>query len=88
VGIVVVAAIAGILGVVAIIARTTIKIAQVRAAHAELPSADLTARVEELESTVAGLRDQLTEAQERLDFAERLLTEARQERRIQSYDDP
>ncbi len=83
-GIVVVAAIAGILGVVAIIARTTIKIAQVRAAHAELPSADLTARVEELESTVAGLRDQLTEAQERLDFAERLLTEARQERRIQS----
>ncbi len=37
-------------------ARATIKIAQIRAAHAELPSADLTARVEELESTVAGLR--------------------------------
>jgi len=61
-------------------ARATIKIAQIRAAHAELPSADLTARVEELESTVAGLRDQLTEAHERVDFAERLLAEARQGR--------
>ena len=81
-GIVVVAAVAGILCVVSIIARTTIKIAQVRAAHAELPSADLTARVEELESTVAGLRNELTEAQEPLDFAERLLAEARKERRI------
>lgn len=39
--------------------------------------------VEELESTVAGLRGQLTEAQERIDFAERLLAEAR-ERRIGS----
>jgi multidrug resistance efflux pump len=84
VGIVVVAAIAGIVCVVSIIARTTIKIAQVRAAHAGLPSADLTARLDELESTVAGLQDQLTEAQERLDFAERLLMEARQERRIGS----
>ena len=80
----VVVAVAGILVVVSIIARTTIKIEQVRAAHAKLPSADLTARVEELESTVAGLQDQLTQAQERLDFAERLLTEARQDRRIGS----
>ena len=81
-GLVVVAAIAGIVCVVSIIARTTIKIAQVRAAHAETPSADLAARVEELEGAVAGLQGQLTEAQERLDFTERLLTEARQERRI------
>ena len=82
-GLVVVAA-AGILVVVSIIARATIKIEQVRAAHGERSSADLTARVEELESTVAELRDQLTQAQERLDFAERLLTEARQDRRIGS----
>lgn len=82
--VVVVAALAGVLCVVSIIARTTIKIAQVRAGQAELPTADLTARVEELERTVAGLQDKVTEVHERLDFTERLLTEARQQRRIGS----
>lgn len=81
-GIVVAGAILGVLGVVGIIARATIKIAQVRAAHSELPQADLTARIEALEDIVARQQEQLTETQERLDFAERLLTETRQERRL------
>ena len=82
-GLIVAAAILGIVGVVAIIATTTLKIAKVRAAQ-ELPSGDLAARVEALEGSVSGLQAQLTETQERLDFAERMLAEGRPERRIGS----
>ena len=37
-------------------------------------SDELTSRVEELEGTVHSLQQELAEAQERLDFAERLLS--------------
>ena len=46
-------------------------------------SADVTARLEALEHDVQGVQQELAETQERLDFAERLLTKAREERRIE-----
>jgi len=60
-----------VISVTAIIARTVVKIANMRLSAG--PSDDLQARVEELEGTVRGLQQELVETQERLDFAERLL---------------
>jgi len=68
--------------VVAIIAFAAVKIARLRATRPESPSADVTARLEALDRSVQGLRQELAETQERLDFAERLLSKAREERRI------
>jgi hypothetical protein len=62
-----------IVAIVALIARTTIRIAQLRSSHAE-PNEELLGRVEELEGTVRGVQQELAETQERLDFAERLLS--------------
>jgi predicted nucleic acid-binding Zn-ribbon protein len=70
--------------IVAIIAFAAVKIARLRATHPESLSADVTARLEALESVVQGLQEELAETQERLDFAERLLSKAREERRIGS----
>ncbi len=70
--------------VVAIIAFAAVKIARLRATRPDSPSADVTARLQELERSVQGLQQELAEAQERLDFAERLLSKAREERRIGS----
>ena len=67
---------------VGIPAFTVLKIARLRAARLESPSADVTGRLEALESDVHGLQQELAETQERLDFAERLLSKAREERRI------
>ena len=58
--------------ITAIIARTIIKITNMRMAAGSTD--ELTARVEDLEGTVHGLQQELAEAQERLDFAERLLS--------------
>ncbi|HEY6223436.1 MAG TPA: hypothetical protein VIW26_06615 [Gemmatimonadales bacterium] len=66
----------------AIIAIAAVKIARVRATRPESASADVTARLEALERGVEGLQQELVETQERLDFAERLLSKAREERRI------
>ena len=65
-------------------AITVIKIARLRASRPESPSADVVARLEELERGVQGLQQELAETQERLDFAERLLSKAREERRLGS----
>lgn len=73
---------APLIPIVAIIAVAAVKIARLRATRPELPSADVTARLEGLERDVQGLREELTETQERVDFAERLLTKAREERRV------
>jgi len=70
--------------VVAIIAFAAVKIARLRATRPESPSTDVTARLEALERSVQGLQQELAETQERLDFAERLLSKAREERRIGS----
>jgi predicted nucleic acid-binding Zn-ribbon protein len=69
---------------VAIIAFAAVKIARLRATRPESSSADVTARLEALEHGVQGLQQELAETQERLDFAERLLSKARDERRIGS----
>lgn len=63
--------------VVAITALVATKIARRRANRPESPSAEVIARLEALER-------ELAETQERLDFAERMLTKAREERRIGS----
>ena len=63
-------------------AVTVLKIARLRAARQASPSADVTGRLETLEHDVQSLQQELAETQERLDFAERLLSKARDERRI------
>ena len=69
---------------VGIPALAVVKIARMRATRLDSPSADVTARLEVLERDVQGLQNELAETQERLDFAERLLSKAREERRIGS----
>ena len=70
--------------IVAIIAVAAVKIARLRGTRPESPSSDVTARFEALERGVQDLQQELAETQERLDFAERLLSKAREERRIGS----
>ncbi len=68
--------------IAAIIAFAAVKIAKLKtAAPASLP-ADVSARLETLEQRVDGLQQELSETHERLDFTERLLSQARDERRI------
>jgi len=61
-------------------AFAVIKIARLRAARPESVSRDFTERLEALESRVQDLQQEQAETQERLDFAERLLTKAREQR--------
>src|SRR5438477_348098 len=70
--------------IVAIIAFAAIKIVRIAVNRPVSPPPDVTARVEELERVVQSLQQELAETQERLDFAERLLGKAREERRIGS----
>jgi hypothetical protein len=65
---------------VGIPALTVIKLARLRATRAQSPSADFAGRLEDLERDVQGLHHELAETQERLDFAERLLSKARDAR--------
>jgi hypothetical protein len=73
---------APLIPVVAIVAFAAVKIVRIRATGPGLPSADVTGRLEALEHGLEGLQQELAETQERLDFAERLLTKARDERQI------
>jgi hypothetical protein len=73
---------APLIPIVAIIAIAAVKIARLRANRPESSSADVTARLEVLEHGFQDLQQQLAETQERLDFTERLLTKARDERQI------
>ena len=75
---------AALLIFVGIPAYTVIRIARLRAARLQSPSADVTERLEAVEHRVEDLQQELAETQERLDFAERLLSKAREERRIDS----
>jgi predicted nucleic acid-binding Zn-ribbon protein len=72
-----------IIPVVAVTAFVTSKIARRRSSSTQSLPADA-ARFEELERTVERLQQELAETQERLDFTERLLTTAREERRLGS----
>lgn len=73
---------APLIPIVAIIAFAAVKIARIRATRPEAPAADVTARLEALEHGFRSIQEELTETQERLDFAERLLTKARDEPRL------
>ena len=69
---------AALLIFVGIPALTVIKLARLRAARPQALSDDVTARLEELESRLQDLQREQAETQERLDFAERLLSKARE----------
>ena len=58
--------------------------ARINASRPQSSSSELSTRLEELEGVVQGLQKELAETQERLDFAERLLTKGREERRVGS----
>ena len=75
---------AALLIFVGIPALTVLKIARLRANRLQSPSVDVTERLETVEHRVEDLQKELAETQERLDFAERLLSKAREERRIDS----
>ena len=66
--------------IMAIIAFTAIRLAKIKAGQQEPVQGEASARLEALEQDVQGLRQELAETQERLDFAERLLTKGRDER--------
>ena len=68
--------------IAAIIAFAAVKIAKLRATAPSSLQADVSARLEALEQRVDGLQQELSETHERLDFAERLLSQARDDRRI------
>lgn len=71
-----------LLSTVGIVAFTVIKVARLFTARRELPSGDVAARLDELEQSVQTVQQELAETQERLDFAERLLSAVREEKRI------
>jgi predicted nucleic acid-binding Zn-ribbon protein len=75
---------AALLILVGIPALTVLKIARLRATRLQSPSADVTERLEAVEHRLEDLQQELAETQERLDFAERLLSKAREDRRIGS----
>jgi hypothetical protein len=73
---------AALLIFVGVPALTVITVVRLRANRLQSPSPDVTARFEALERSVQDLQQDLAETQERLDFTERLLSKAREERRI------
>jgi hypothetical protein len=68
--------------IVAIVCSTVVKIARLRASRStpDVPP-DVVQRISALEEDVRSLQEELGETQERLDFTERLLSKAREERR-------
>jgi hypothetical protein len=65
-------------------ALTVITVARMRAKRPEALPADVAARLESLEGGLQDVQQELAETQERLDFAERLLSKAREQRQIGS----
>ena len=63
-------------------ALTVPTVARLRAKRPESLTADVTARLEALEGGLQDVQQELAETQERLDFAERLLSKAREQRQI------
>jgi predicted nucleic acid-binding Zn-ribbon protein len=68
--------------VFAITAVAAVKITRLRAGRAAVP--EVSERLEAVEGAVHTLQQALAETQERLDFAERLLSKAREEKRVGS----
>jgi predicted nucleic acid-binding Zn-ribbon protein len=73
---------APLIPIAAIIAFAAVKIAGLRARRADSASSDVPARLEAVERDVQALQQELAETQERVDFAERLLSQAREGRQI------
>jgi predicted nucleic acid-binding Zn-ribbon protein len=73
---------AALLIFVGIPAFTVLRIARLRANRAQSLPAEVAERLEAVEQRVEDLQHELAETQERLDFAERLLSKAREERRL------
>ncbi len=73
-----------LLSTLGIASFTIVRVARLFVTRRESPSGDMTARLEELEHSMQAIQQELAETQERLDFAERLLSTAREERRIGS----
>ena len=73
-----------LLTTVGIAAFTIIKVARLISNRPRSLPDDMVERVEELERGLQSVQHDLAEAQERLDFAERLLSATREERRIGS----
>jgi peptidoglycan hydrolase CwlO-like protein len=73
-----------LLSTVGIAAFTVVKVARLFAPRRESASTDVAARLEALERDVQSLQHEQAETQERLDFAERLLSKVREERRLGS----
>lgn len=71
-----------LLSTVGIAAFTVIKVAGKLAGRGQPHASDVTERLEELEGSVQNLQRELAETQQRLDFAERLLTTVRAQRQI------
>jgi high-affinity K+ transport system ATPase subunit B len=69
-----------LLSTVGIAAFTVIMVARVIANRGRSSSPDVEERLVELEGTVEHLQRELGETQQRLDFAERLLTAAKEQR--------
>jgi DNA repair exonuclease SbcCD ATPase subunit len=73
---------APLIPIAAIVAIAAVKITRLRATLPGSSSGDVTARLEALERSLEDVQQELAETQERLDFAERLLSKAREDRRI------
>ena len=73
-----------LLATVGVGAFTIIKVARVFANRSRSVPDDGAGRLEELERALQNVQQELAETQERLDFAERLLSAMREERRIGS----
>jgi hypothetical protein len=73
-----------LLATVGVGAFTIVKVARIFANRPRSVPDDVMGRLEELERVLQNVQQELAETQERLDFAERLLTATLEERRIGS----
>ena len=68
--------------IAAILAWGAVRIASIQAEHKKGADPDTSDRLQVLESEIGTLRQELSEAQERLDFTERLLAQQRPPERL------
>jgi hypothetical protein len=76
-----------VIPIAAIVTGGAVKIVRVRESSrqgpGDGPTAAIEARLAEIEHDLNALRGELSETQERLDFTERLLSQAREDKRIE-----
>ena len=74
---------APLIPITAIVAWGVVKVAKIKAQGGSLDVPDAGGRLDALEHEVGSLRHELNETQERLDFAERLLAQPPETRRVE-----